>query len=147
VSGTDSHSAEEDDYIALPLNHVYADDRSEGAILDGIRSGRVVLSSGPSLAFRARGSDGIDIELPGERLPADGRLDLTVDIERLEERATLWYVTSGSSEALGTVEPGDVHLVRERLIAQKWWRLELRNGSAANGDILVLTNPVFVSAG
>ncbi len=147
VSGTDSHSAEEDEYIALPMNHVYADDRSEGAILDGIRRGRVVLSSGPIVSFRARGSDGIDIDLPGEQLPADGTLDLTVDVERLEEPATLWYVTSGSIVALGTCEPGDVHLVRERLVAKRWWRLELRNGSAANGDVLVLTNPVYVSIG
>ena len=147
VSGTDSHSAEEDEYIALPLNHVYADDRGEGAILEGIRRGRVVLSSGPSLAFRARGSDGAEVVLPGEQLPADGTLDLTVDIARLEEPATLWYVTSGSTVALGTYEPGDVHAVRERLVAERWWRLELRNGSAANGDIIVLTNPVFVSAG
>jgi hypothetical protein len=129
------------------MNHVYADDRSEGAILDGIRRGRVVLSSGPILAFRARGSDGIDIDLPGEQLPADGTLDLTADVERLEEPATLWYVTSGSSVALGTCEPGDVHLVRGQLVAKSWWRLELRNGSAANGDVLALTNPVFVAAG
>ena len=147
VSGTDSHSAEEDEYIALPMNHVYADDCSEGAILDGIRRGRVVLSSGPILAFRARGSDGVDVVLPGERLPADGRLDLTVDVKRLEEPATLWNVTSGSMVPLGECRPGSTHLVHERLVAEKWWRLELRNGSAANGDILVLTNPVFVSAG
>jgi predicted metal-dependent phosphoesterase TrpH len=143
VSGTDSHSAEEDEYIALPLNYVHADDRSEAAILDGIRRGRVVLSSGPILGFRARGSNGLDIDLPGEQLPADGMFDLTVDIERLDEPATLLFVTSGSIAALGTFEPGDVHVVREGLVANRWWRLELRQGSAANGDVLVLTNPVF----
>jgi hypothetical protein len=144
VSGTDSHSAEEDEYIALPMNHVHAVDRSEAAILDGIRRGRVVLSSGPGLSFQARGSDGVDVAVPGERLPSDGRLDLRVDVERLEEPATLWYVTSGSTHALGTVEPGDAHLAREGLVAKGWWRLELRHGSAANGDVLVLTNPVYV---
>jgi predicted metal-dependent phosphoesterase TrpH len=147
VSGTDSHSAEEDDYIALPMNRVHADDRSEGAILDAIRRGRVVLSSGPLLTFRARGSDGIDVDLPGDQLPADGTLDLTVDIARLEEPATLWYVTSGSIVALGALEAGDAHVVREGLAAQRWWRLELRQGSAANGDVLVLTNPVYLAAG
>ena len=145
VSGTDSHSAEEDDYVALPMNHVYAADRSERAILDGIRRGRVFLSSGPVVSFLARGSDGADVVLPGERVPADGTFDLTVDVERLKEPATLWYVTSGSSVALGTGDQGDLHLVRERLLAKKWWRLEVRNGSAANGDVLALTNPVFVS--
>ena len=106
VSGTDSHSAEEDEYIALPMNHVYADDRSEASILDGIRRGRVFLSSGPTLSFRARGSDGAEVTLPGEHLPADGTFDLTVDVERLEAPATLWYVTSGSAVPLGECGPG-----------------------------------------
>jgi hypothetical protein len=150
VSGTDSHSAEEDEYIALPMNHVYADDRSEGAILDGIRRGRVFLSSGPILTFRARGSDGADIVLPGERLPADGRLDLTVDVENLEAPAALWFVTSGSRVALGECGAPSTHLVRDGLIATMWWRLELRAGSAPtagvlSGDVLALTNPVYVT--
>jgi predicted metal-dependent phosphoesterase TrpH len=145
VSGTDSHSAEEDEYIALPMNHVYADDRSEGAILDGIRRGRVVLSSGPILAFRARGSGGVDVVLPGEQLPSDGMLDLAVDVEQLDAPATLWYVTSGSMVPLGGCRPGSSHLTHERLNATKWWRLEVRTGSAANGDILALTNPVYVT--
>jgi hypothetical protein len=151
VSGTDSHSAEEDAYIALPMNHVYADDRSEGAILEGIRRGRVFLSSGPVLTFRARGSDGVEVGLPGDHLPADGRLDLTVDVENLEAPATLWFVTSGSSAALGECEAPSARVVRDGLIATKWWRLELRAGSAPtagvlSGDVLALTNPVFVAA-
>ena len=147
VSGTDSHSAEEDEYIALPLNHVYADDRSEASILDGIRRGRVFLSSGPIVSFRARGSDGMDIVLPGEEMPTARAFDLTVEAERLEEPATLWYVTSGSMVPLGECAPGGTRLVRERLVASKWWRLELHEGSAANGDLLALTNPVYVPAG
>jgi predicted metal-dependent phosphoesterase TrpH len=146
ISGSDSHSAEEDEYVALPMNHVYADDRNEDAILDGIRRGRVFLTSGPIVTFRACGSDGAEIGLPGDHLPSDGAFDLTVDVERLEEPATLWYVTSGSNIPLGACEPGDAHLVREGLVAKSWWRLDVRTGSAANGDILALTNPVYVTA-
>lgn len=146
VSGTDSHSAEEDEYIALPMNHVYADDRSEAAILDGIRRGRVFLSSGPIVSFRARGSDGVDITLPGELTPTDGTFDLTVDIAQLDAPATLWYVTSGSMVPLGECGQGTTRLRQERSTAMKWWRLELRMGSAANGDVLALTNPVYVTA-
>lgn len=147
VSGTDSHSAEEDEYIALPMNHVYADDRSEASILDGIRRGRVFLSSGPIVSFRARGSDGLDIVLPGEQMPSDRAFDLTVEVERSDVPATLWYVTSGSMVALGECGPASTHLVRERLFASKWWRLELHEGTAATGDILALTNPVYLTAG
>ena len=35
-------------------------------ILDGIRRGRVFLSSGPILSFQAHGSDGVDVVLPGD---------------------------------------------------------------------------------
>ena len=147
VSGTDSHSAEEDQYPALPMNYVHAGDRSEGSILDGIRRGRVLLSSGPIVSFQARGSDGVEIFLPGDHLPADGRLNLTADVEQVDEPATLWYVTSGSMVPLGECRPPSTRLVHERLVAKKWWRLELRQGSAATGDLLALTNPVYVTAG
>ena len=144
VSGTDSHSAEEDDYLALPMNHVHAADRTERSILEGIRRGRVVLSSGPSVSFRARGSDGVEVVLPGDEMPADGTLDLSVDIEGLGEPATLWFVTSGSVVRLGAFEPGGTSRVDERLVASGWWRLELRGGSGPSDDVLALTNPVYV---
>lgn len=147
ISGTDSHGAEEDNYVGLGFNHVYADDRSEGSILDAIRRGRVFLSSGPLMTFRARASDGTEVVLPGEVMPSGGTFDLTVDIDRLETPATLWLVTSGSTVPLGACEPGTAHLVRQGLVARKWWRLELRTGSTTNGDILAITNPVYVTAG
>ena len=146
ISGTDSHSAEEDDYIALPLNYVHAADRSEGAILDGIRRGHVYLSSGPTLTFQARGSDGTETILPGAQMPAGGRFDLTVDLDRLEEPATLWFVTSGSTVRLGAGERGMTRLASEGLTAVAWWRLELRQGAAPDADVIALTNPVWLTA-
>ncbi len=105
------------------------------------------LSSGPILSFQARGSDGVVIDLPGEHLPADGTFHLTADVEHLDASATLWYVTSGSMVALGECGPADTRQVHERLVARMWWRLELRKGPAATGDLLALTNPVFVRTG
>ena len=142
ISGSDSHSAEEDDYIALPMTYVHAPDRSEAAILDGIRRGRVFISSGPKISFRARGSDGVDVVVPGGRMPADGSLELTVDVDGVEAPATLRFVTSGSVADLATCDPGSTRVEGVRLEARKWWRLELR--SASEGDLLALTNPVFV---
>lgn len=146
VSGTDSHSAEEDRYVALPTTNVFADHATEAAILDGIRLGRVFLSSGPIVSFRAQGSDGVDIVLPGEQLPADGALSLTVEIDQLEASATLWFVTSGSRVPLAECDASSSRIVNERrLVASSWCRLELRTGSAEKGDLLALTNPVYVA--
>jgi hypothetical protein len=146
VSGTDSHSAEEDLYPALPLTNVHAADPGEGSILDGIRRGRVYLSSGPIVSFRARGSDGVEIGLPGDRLPPDGTFDLTVDVEQVDGPATLWYVTSGSRVALGECAPSGTRFELEGLVAHQWWRLELRKGSAATDNLFALTNPVYLAA-
>jgi hypothetical protein len=126
------------------MTYVHAANLGEGPILDGIREGRVFLSSGPLVSFRARGSDGVEVTMPGQQMPADGSLDLAVDVEEAVERGTLWFVTSGSTVAVGTCGPGTTHLAVEGLVARSWWRLELREGTAATGDLRVLTNPVWV---
>jgi hypothetical protein len=146
IAGTDAHSPKDDDDASLGSTYVYAAEPSEASIIDGIRRGRVFVSRGPTLSFRATGSDGAVVELPGGVLPADGTLHLSVDVDRLDESATLWFVTSGSKVPLAACEPGATRVVDEReLVASRWWRLELRRGAAANGDMLALANPVFVA--
>jgi hypothetical protein len=145
VSGTDSHSAEEDEYPGLPMTYVHADECTEQSILEGIRRGRVFLSAGPIVSFRARASDGVEIALPGEQLPGDGTFSLTVDVDELRVPATLWYATSGSMTALGECGPAQTRVRNDRLTAKTWWRLEVREGSAATDDLLAITNPVYVS--
>lgn len=68
-----------------------------------------------------------------------------MDIDRLAEDATLWSVTSGSMLPIGECGPATTRVVRGGLVARTWWRLELRRGSAATGDLLALTNPVYAS--
>ncbi len=146
IAGTDSHGPRDDDDASLGFTWIYATEPTEAAILDGIRGGRAFLSRGPTVSFQATGSDGVEVTVPGAVLPADGALRLTVDIERLEAPATLWFVTSGSATALAACEPRTVRAVDGRaLAATRWWRLELRQGASAHGDVLALTNPVFVA--
>jgi hypothetical protein len=147
ISGTDSHGPADDDDATLGFTHVYATDRSEAAILDGIRRGRVFVSRGPLVTFRARGADGTEVAVPGDTLRGDGEIDLDVAVEGLEVPATLWFVTSGSSIALADGGPGEIRLTRAAVVPNAWWRLEVRAGSASNGDVLALTNPVYASRG
>ena len=146
VSGSDSHSAEEDAYVGLGMTNVFAEAPTEAGILDGIRRGRVVLSSGPIVSFRARGADGATATIPGDELPADGPIDLAVEIEDLEGTATLWFVTSGSRTALVAGGPAGIRVEREGLAARRWWRLEVRDGDAPKGDVRLVTNPVYLGA-
>jgi len=144
ISGTDSHGPVDDDDPSLGFTYVHATERSEAAILDGIRSGRAFLSRGPTLSFRATGSEGPEATLPGDSLLADGPIELDVDVAGVEGPATLWFVTSGSAVALASAEIAEIHVSAARATPRRWWRLELRAGSALNGDMLVITNPVFV---
>jgi hypothetical protein len=76
---------------------------------------------------------------------AGGRFALEVQIEQVEAPATLWFATAGSKIALGPCSIGSTRLTRDSSSAQTWWRLELRAGSGENGDVLTLTNPVYVA--
>ncbi|HEY5628667.1 MAG TPA: CehA/McbA family metallohydrolase, partial [Candidatus Limnocylindrales bacterium] len=134
IAGTDAHSPKDDDDPSLGSTWVHAADPSEASIIDGIRRGRVFVSRGPTLAFRATGRDGAVVELPGAELAVDHTMRLSVDVDRLDEAATLWFVTSGSTVAIAACEPGAARVVDGReLAASRWWRLELRRGPAANG--------------
>jgi hypothetical protein len=149
IAGTDSHGPVDDDDASLGFTYVHATERSEAAILDGIRLGRVFLSRGPRLTFRATGSDGAEVRLPGGELAGDGSMRLTVDVEGLDRAATLWFATSaGSKVSLASCGPAATRIVDDvPLVAARWWRLELRAGAVATGDLLVLTNPVHVVPG
>lgn len=145
IAGTDSHSPKDDDDATLGSTYVHATDPSEASIIDGIRRGRVFLSRGPLLSFWATGADGVVVRLPGAELPTNGMLHVGAKVDRLDRPATLWFVTSGSRVSMATCEPDAQNLLDERqLVASRWWRLELRAGSSNNGDLLALTNPVFL---
>lgn len=146
ISGTDSHGPVDDDDPTLGFVHVHAAEASEATILQAIGRGRVFLSSGAILSFRARDSRGGEITVPGSDMAADGRLDLRVNVQQLAEAATVWFVTSGSIVSIGAIGPGDHEVVGDGLVAKAWWRLEVRAGSESTGDMLALTNPVYVSA-
>jgi hypothetical protein len=94
------------------------------------------------LTFRARGSDGTEVSVPGDRLRTGGPFDLLVAIGDLAAQATLWYVADGTMKALDVLEPPGRDLAYKGLSAERWWRLELRQGEEPAGDLLVLTNPV-----
>lgn len=146
IAGTDAHSPKDDDDPSLGSTWVYAADSSEASIIEGIRRGRVFVSRGPTLSFRAVGRGRTVVELPGAELAVDGTLRLSVDVERLDEPATLWFATSGSKARIASCEPGAARVVDGLAVAPaKWWRLELRRGTAVNDDLLALTNPVFVA--
>lgn len=146
ISGTDSHGPADDDDATLGFTTVHATEASEAAILEAIRQGRAYVSGGPTVSFVATGAQGTAATIPGDTLQA-GPIDLVADVAALDGPVTLWFVTSGSTSALAHGGPGDLHVERSGLTANRWWRLEVRRGSAGNGDVRAITNPVWVAPG
>jgi hypothetical protein len=48
--------------------------------------------------------------------------------------------------AIGTCDTPGSRVVAPGLMARRWWRLELRRGAAAVGDMLAITNAVYLPA-
>jgi hypothetical protein len=145
IAGTDSHSAEDDRQPGLGFNFVFATDAREASILTAIRHGHVYLSSRATLTFLARGSNGAEVHLPGDRLRASGSIELTVHIGALATRATLWFVADGIAIPLGILDPPGGRVRHAAHAAERWWRLEVREGEGPAGDLLALTNPVYAN--
>ncbi len=85
--GSDAHGGAPTFKTGVPTTYVYAQELSRSAILDGIRAGRIVVSSGPVL--RLTGKSGVVSGGPGETLPAGGPFTLQAMISGLVEPARL----------------------------------------------------------
>jgi len=137
TAGTDRHDL---NYPAPGhgFNTVYAEELSEAAILQAVRLGRLVLSSGPTLTLSAQASGqnlmpgdscriqaGETIRLSAEwgGCPPGSRLDLVVDGEKRE-------TTAGGPSASWDLPGGQTG----------WTLLTLRH---PDGEMLALTNPIY----
>ena len=131
--------------VAYGFNRVWADAFSEEAILAGIRAGRNVITSGPILEMTAQsGSETAGI---GEELAQGERVRLDVNWRDVPEGAQLSVVrgSDGDSDTVHSSDvAGDGSIIVELgdLPPTSWVLLKLRS---ANGDMLAVTNPIFVA--
>jgi hypothetical protein len=153
TAGTDAHGAYEDGDAgrSLGFNVVYARERSEAGILEAIRLRHLYLSSGPRLILSGRQAGGetgpvasmgdVLCSAPGET--AAGRtVEVVCRWESCPPGAVLRSIVDGrlrdsrpvdgAGSQSWTLAPGEDH----------WCTAELRDGA---GDMLALTNPIFLS--
>ena len=123
VAARDWHGPEQEGPFpgALPLTGVFAADATPAAIVEGLRSGRVILSRGPIVEVSASGGA------------------LAVGVERLTEPAELRLFRSGSLFATRPVS-GD-GLLEVGLPGAGYYRAELWQ---SQDEPLVITNHVVV---
>lgn len=143
LAGTDNHQAGQYLERSLPFTWVYAEGLSEAEILQALRRGRVFLSAGPELYFTARTPGGFETCLPGDQLPAGQSISLVVDVRELAAPAALWLVSDGVPSESRSLAPPGGEVIFEGITPQRWCRLELRQGSDPDGELLALTNPLY----
>jgi len=138
TAGTDTHSAK--DYAARPgFNVVYAEALSEPAILKALRAGHLYLSAGPQILFQARGEDGqtwkvgdtatspATLTVNWNNCPPDAQIRVIANGRLLEQ-----WQTGAQGEYAWKLTPDQAD----------WLVVEIRD---THGDMLVVTNPIFLN--
>lgn len=144
LAGSDVHSARQYPELRLPSSLIWSSGRTEQRILNAVRAGRVVLSSGPTLAMSviSAATGGARSILPGSELP-DGPVALTARIGDVPSASTLWLIVDGETQGSCVVAPGNQRVEFHEIEPRRWCRLELRRGGDRAGELLLLTNPLY----
>jgi len=138
---SDAHGGAPTFAAGVPTTYVYAQELSRAAILDGIRAGRIVVSSGPTL--RLNGRAGAASGGPGATLPAGEPLLLEATASGLAAPARLRLVGNGAVLAEEVLE-GDGHCRYECAVPDAgWYRADLR--SLGDGAMLAVASPLYVA--
>jgi hypothetical protein len=139
--GSDEHGGRPDFPPGVPTTYVYARELSREAILDGIRAGHMVVSSGPTLrvAAQAGGADGI----PGDTLSASGSFSLEASVVDLNVPARLILHGNGRVLAERLLEGSGTCLYTSNQPEPGWYRAELRNREGTS--MLAIASPIFLA--
>lgn len=139
--GSDAHGEEPDFKPGVPTTHVYARELSREAILEGLRAGRTVLSSGPLLRLRA--SAGEATGGPGDTLPAHGPLALEATVEALSTPGRLRFIGNGAIVFEQELSAGGTYSCVIEQPEAGWYRVDLRD--AEGGAMLAVTSALYVA--
>jgi len=142
TAGSDAHGSKH--YERGPgFNVVYAEALSEQGILRGLAAGHSYLSVGPVLHLQAETAGG-DTAMMGDLLPTAAHTDfmVTSNWSAASTGATLRLIVNGAVYAKAEVAAEGRQDWRVPVHGTRWCTVELR---AANGSMLAITNPVFLS--
>lgn len=144
TAGTDIHGPQ-GPQVRVGYNRVRAEALTEAAILDGLRAGRNVLTSGPVLGMTAR--SGVATAGIGEVLEDGTSVDLSVDWVDMPEGSVLTIATGGDGGTLvrhqvPVAQTGDLTHDLGDLPPRSWIMASVR---CAAGEMLAVTNPVFIT--
>ncbi len=126
-----------------PFIYVYAASLSTADILEGVRQGRVMFSSGPRLSLRVSSGDGTELAGIGDTLHIrDGRVHLDLDWEDAPQGAHLQvHGTQSVMARTAMAEVGSLQVWLNVLPQGDHLWVEVYT---ADGALCAFTNPVFI---
>ena len=145
LGGSDFHSSSKDDKksykkegLANPTTWVMSTDNSQKSILEGMKSGKVIVSLQGDLKISFR-QNGRDI-YPGQNI------DMTlIEVEVTYPKAwgdlTVFSKNNSKTEFLLTVKNGRQKFFLEAKLFEKWFRLEFRDNQ---DNIVIFVNPFVI---
>ncbi|MEO0990695.1 MAG: CehA/McbA family metallohydrolase, partial [Pseudomonadota bacterium] len=142
-AGTDIHGPKGPE-VRYGYNRVWAEAFTEEAILAGIRAGRNVITHGPVLNLQATSGDAV--AGVGQELGATCDIQLLLHWEDVPAGAQLIVETGSNGDTsraqVSSIEgQGEAKIPLGDLAPRSWIMCQMR---CAKGDMLVVTNPVFV---
>ncbi len=129
--------------LAQPSTYVHAPELSCQAIIDGLRAGRVYVTLGPQLTFRATAA-GRMYEIADEVAPGGAGLTFTGTVVGLAAGDELRLIRCGRMvrrEVASGAEASLTYVVPAPDPAGTWYRLDVLR---ANGLFAATTNPIYV---
>ncbi|RME80872.1 MAG: hypothetical protein D6775_15060 [Caldilineae bacterium] len=130
--------------IDLPRTWVLAERLSAGAILEGVRHGRVYVSMEPGIAFQAHLGDHT-YTIGDDMGRARGRVTFQADVRSGCAEIEIVIIRDGQPLCRQLSGRGESRLsCHDELDGSRaWYRCDVRDG---NGTILAVTNPIFAGA-
>jgi hypothetical protein len=144
TSGSDFHSPQ-DWTEGVPRVYVFARNLSVGAILEGIRQGRVIVSSGPMIDFRiSRSEDGATEQIGDTVVTKNAEIYVAVDWSKAPDGARLVLRDRyGIVQAQPVSANGGIVFQVKSQVQDCFW-VEL---FTEDSTLLALTNPIYVKVG
>lgn len=130
--------------LSQPTTHVFAENLSAPAILEGLRKSRVYITKGPKVEFSAH-LNGTCYMVGDVLRNQAGNLDFTVSIDDGPDHIIAQLVRNGEIIASQHIPGPQASIeIRDQAVIDhtSWYRLEVLD---KNWEVLAITNPIFLN--
>ncbi|HZQ09106.1 MAG TPA: CehA/McbA family metallohydrolase [Anaerolineae bacterium] len=142
TSGTDNHGrAAHDEGEPYGFDVVYAEDLSEREILRAVQRGRLYLSSGPRLELTASANGAHAMMGDVLNVKQNAPIQINAQWDAAPDQSQFTLIVDGAPREIWNTGPSGAQTLQLIGGQDHWCLITLR---ASNGEMLALTNPIFL---